>query len=121
MPSFFVPFAQDDRQEEMYAACAELAGIAPRPLNERVYSMVWRHDGVRWTATVGETLRGTETVTTGRGRNRQEREVHRSTEDTVMAIFPGTPGFIVHDNKSKRWNLPIFTGQAISIALFDLE
>lgn len=121
MPRFFVPFAQDGRQEEMYAACAGLAGAAPRPLNERVYSMVWRHDGVRWTATVGETLRGVETVTRGRGSNRRETEVSRSTDDTVMAIFPGTPGLIVHDNRSKRWNLPILTGQAISITLFDPE
>lgn len=121
MPRFFVPFAEPGKQEEMYAACAALAGTGGRPQNERVYSMTWRHDGVRWTATVGETLRGIETVTTGRGRERREREVPRSTDDTVMAIFPGTPGLIVHDNKSRRWNLPILTGAAINLTLFDPE
>lgn len=121
MPEFFVPFAQEGRDEEMYLACAELAGAAPRPVNERVYSMVWKHDRVRWTAIVGETLRGEEIVTTGRGNNRREQTVARWTEDTVMAIFPGTPGFIVHDNKSKRWNLPILTGPAQSITFFEVK
>lgn len=81
--------------------------------------MTWRHDGVVWTATVGETLRGVAIVTTGRGRDRQEREVPRSTADTVLGIFPGSPGLIAHDNKSKYWNFPILTGQALSIVPFD--
>jgi hypothetical protein len=118
MPEFFVPFVEPQNQEDAYLQIAEYIGAAPRALVERIYSMTWRHDGVVWTATVGETLRGVEKITTGRGRDRREREVPRSSDDTVLAIFPGSPGLIAHDNKSKRWNLPILTGAALSSVRF---
>jgi hypothetical protein len=118
MPEFFVPFVEPQNQEASYQEIAKFIGAAPRPLAERIYSMTWRHDGVVWTATVGEKLRGVATITTGRGRDRREREVPRSSDDTVLAIFPGSPGLIAHDNKSKLWNLPILTGEAISSVRF---
>lgn len=118
MPEFFVPFVEPEKQEEAYQQIAEFIGASPSPLSERIYSMTWRHGGVIWTATVGEMLRGIATITTGRGQNRREREVPRSSDDTVLAIFPGHPGLIAHDNKSKRWNLPILTGEALSLVRF---
>lgn len=121
MPKFFVPFIEPEKQEDAYRLFAEMCGTWPRPFNERTYSIVWRHDGVIWTATVGETLRGIETISTGKGRNRLEREVPRSSDDTVLAIFSGHPGLIAHDNKSKRWNLPILTGEALNLVRFDRE
>lgn len=119
MPEFFVPLVEPDNQEAAYQDMAKFAGAAPRAAGNRIYSMTWRHDGVVWTATVGETLTGVETVTIGRGRDRKYREVPRSTNDTVMAIFPGAPGLIVHDDKSKRWANPILTGEAIETVRFD--
>lgn len=119
MAAFFLPFVEPDKQEEAYNEIAQFIGAVPRPLGERIYSMTWRHNGVVWTATVGEMLRGVETVTTGRGLQRREREVARSSDDTVMAIFPGSPGLIAHDNKSRRWNMPILTGEALRLVRFD--
>lgn len=118
MAKFFVPYYEADKYEEGCQQMAAVADAAPLPLDDRIYSMTWRHDGVVWTATVGQTLRGLELVTVGRGRARREREVARSTNDIVLAIFPGEPGRIVHDNKSRVWNLPIHTGQAIQTTKF---
>jgi hypothetical protein len=36
----------------------------------------------------------------------------------VLAIFPGNPGLIAHDNKSRMWNLPILTGESWNIVRF---
>lgn len=119
MPGFFIPFVDLEKQEEAYRQIAEFVGAAPRPADNRIYSMTWRHDGVVWTATVGETLRGIETVVTGNRQNRRERQVPRSTSDTVLAVFPGSPGLIAHDNKSRYWNMPILTGEALEVVSFD--
>jgi hypothetical protein len=118
MPAFFVPFVEAKNYEEAYQELAAAVGAAPRPPENRIYSMTWRHDGVVWTATVGETLKGVATVITGRGRDRREREVPRSSGDTVLAIFPGQPGLIAHDGKSGYWNFPILTGEALNIVRF---
>ena len=119
MPEFFVPLLEPERQEEAYHQLAAHVGAFGRPAGERIYSMTWRHDRVIWTATVGEKLRGTETVVVGRGRDKREQEVPRSTSDTVLAIFPGSPGLIAHDNHSRRWNMPILTGQELQLVHFD--
>lgn len=119
MPRFFVPFVEAEKQGEAYEQIARAIGAVPRAPSDRIYSMTWRHDGTVWTATVGETLRGVGTVSTGRGRERREREVPRHSDDTVLAIFPGSPGLIFHDNKSRVWNQPILTGEGWNIVRFD--
>lgn len=119
MPEFFVPFVESEDHERAYQELAAVVGAVPRSIDSRIYSMTWRHNGEVWTATVGETLCGIATVTTGRGRIRKEREVPRRSDDTVLAIFPGHPGLIAHDNKSKRWNFPILTGEPLSVVRFD--
>src|SRR3712207_9121151 len=64
---------------------AQFAGAVAQPLDNRVFSITWKHDGVVWTATVGEQLRGTQTVTKGRGRDTRSFEVPRHTTDTVRS------------------------------------
>lgn len=118
MPGFFIPFVEADKQEEAYEQIAGFIGAFPRAANDRIYSMTWRHNRTVWTATVGERLRGVETVVTGRGRDKREREILRHSDDTVLAIFPGNPGLIAHDNKSRMWNLPILTGESWGIVKF---
>ena len=118
MSAFFVPFVEAENCEGAYQELAAAVGAVSRPPENRIYSMTWRHDGVVWTATVGETLKGVATVTTGRGRDRREREIPRRSNDTVLAIFPGQPGLIAHDGKSGHWNFPILTGDALSIVRF---
>ncbi len=38
--------------------------------------------------------------------------------DTVLAIFAGAPYFIVHDNKSRHWNTPIYAGDPLNVVFF---
>lgn len=118
MTEFSVPMIEPDKQEEMYGAFAQLAGSSALGPGKRIRSITWKHDGVIWTATVGEQFRGTETKQIGRGRSTTYREVPRSTSDTVLAIFPGHPYKIVHDNKSRYWNLPIYAGDPTQVVLF---
>jgi hypothetical protein len=118
MPSFFVPMVDADQQEAAYGDLADFAGMAIQPPDRRVFSITWTHDGVEWTATVGEQLSGTETVTKGRGRDRRYFQVPRHTTDTVLAIFEGVPFRIMHDNRSRIWNLPIYAGKPSRVVNF---
>lgn len=119
MPGFFIPFVEVEKLQGAYEEIARFIGAAPLAPADRVYSMTWRHNRTVWIATVGEKLRGVETVITGRGRDKREREVPRYSDDTVLAIFPGNPGLIAHDNKSRTWNLPILTGEGWNVVRFD--
>ena len=112
------PIRRADKQEEAYEQIARFIGADPRAVDDRIYSMTWRHNRTVWIATVGEKLRGIETVVAGRGRDKREREVPCHSDDTVLAIFPGNPGLIAHDNKSRMWNLPILTGESWNIVRF---
>ena len=109
---FFVPGATPDAQEAVFA---ELARFAKQPVpsqSERVYSITYDHGGGEWRAIVGETLRG---VRRKRIRIRSkgttvEREIPIYDAALVLAIFPGTPYFVVTDSRpigrvrSALWN-----------------
>jgi len=118
VPQFFMPFIEPEKQEQAYQELAQFVGGSPREPAERIYSMTWKTDGVTWTATVGEQLRGTENKKIGRGRAAAYRDVPHHTSDTVMAIFDGVPFFIVHDNKSRVWNMPIMAGLPSRVVRF---
>ena len=118
MPSFFVPMVDPDKQEAAYKELAEFAGATAQPLGSRIFSMTWSHNGVVWTATVGERLNGLETVKKGRGRDARSYERPRHTSDTVLAIYAGVPFLIMHDNKSRYWNVPILAGNPHHIVNF---
>lgn len=118
MPTFFVPMVEADEQEAAYVDMAHFAGAVVQPLDNRVFSITWKHDGVMWTATVGEQLKGVETITKGRGRDKRYFEVPRHTADTVLAIYAGVPFLVMHDNKSRYWNVPILTGEPARIVKF---
>lgn len=120
MPSFFVPFVESRDQEQAYRELGELYGglVAAEP-RRRVYSITWKHGREMLTATVGETIRGVETVEKGPRRARRYFEVPRSYSDTVLAIFAGTAFIISHDNKGRNsWNVPIYA-DPINIVYFD--
>ncbi|KQO13413.1 hypothetical protein ASF09_04020 [Sphingomonas sp. Leaf242] len=118
MPQFFMPFTEPEKQEQAYQELSGSVGGGSREPAERIYSMTWKTDGVTWTATVGEELRGTETKKIGRGRAATYRDVPHHTSDTVMAIFDGVPFLIVHDNKSRVWNMPIMAGSPSRVVRF---
>lgn len=117
---FFVPKVEASAQEEAFGEIAAFLGVAKPDAKHRVHSIVWNHDGVRWTATVGDQLRGVATIVKGRGRDKRYLEVPRYTSDTVLAIFQGAPFMIAHDNHSRYWNLPIYANPT-SVVLFDAE
>ncbi|HEX8643339.1 MAG TPA: hypothetical protein VF702_05430 [Allosphingosinicella sp.] len=118
MSTFFVPGVDAENQERVYEELAALANVATPVRKDRVYSITWRHDGVEWTATVGEQLRGSQTITKGRGRLQRMITIPRSSSDTVLAIFRGLPFVIVHDNQTRTWNLPIYAGNPSRIVPF---
>ena len=119
MPDFFVPRVDTNEQEDAYKQLADFVGVASLDPARRIYSMTWKHDGVEWTAVVGEELRGTETKKIGKGRKATYREVPRGTNDTVLAVFSGVPHRIVHDNKSGYWNMPIYAGEPSRVEYFE--
>jgi len=82
MADFFIPNIAAADQEAAYRELAALVGAGVPQLERRISSISWRHDGVDWTATVGEGLRGAETVTKGRGRDKRYITIPRSTNET---------------------------------------
>lgn len=110
---------EPEKQEEAYAEIAQFIGAGAHAPGQRIYAMTWMHNGVEWTATVGDTLRGTETKKIGRGRAATYQDIPRRTDDTVLAIYSGAPYMIAHDNKSRYWNLPILAGEPSRVVMFD--
>jgi hypothetical protein len=115
---FFVPQVKEGMDEEAYRHLAKIAGCVPAPPQRRVYSIVFGHNGETWVAAVGEKLRGTKTVTKGRGRSRVDREVPVYNEATVMAIFDHVPFIVCHDGASREWANPFLAGKPRSVTYF---
>jgi hypothetical protein len=119
LPSFFIPHATAENQEGVYTEFAKMCNREPRPLGERIYSIDFTHDGVECTATVGEQLRGTRTMTT-RGR---ERTTQLSDPATILAIFPGDPYLVVTDaaplgKVQSKWVNPFLAGRPKRVVRF---
>jgi hypothetical protein len=114
-PSFFVPAADPDNEESVYAEFADWCGCSIPSRSKRVYSITFIHDGVEWTATVGEQLKGFE-----RGRSPRNRV---SDPAFVLAIFPGNPYMVVTnhgiaENVGSEWVNPFLAGEPKSITYF---
>jgi len=96
VPSFFIPDIEPGNAEEVYADFAGWCGVPVPALAERVYSITFGHEGEEWTATVGHTLVG-RTLPLGRGKKYQPPQP-RHDPATVLAIFPGSPWYVVTDH-----------------------
>ena len=123
MPKFFIPNQSADDQESVYAQLAESVPVALPAPEKRIYSIRFRHDGIDWTATVGETLAGTSIKTVGRGTSK--REVSSPVRDTalVVAIFSGNPFFVFTDGGLARgsrsaWQNPFMAGIPYEVSHF---
>jgi hypothetical protein len=116
-PSFFVPGMSPEQQEEAYAKLAAMAGERVLPIEERIYSITFKHDRETWTATVGQALHGTAIRKHKRGRETIEREVPVSDRAVVLAIFPSYPYKVVHDGTG-AWANPFFVGTPSSARRF---
>ena len=124
-PAFFVPRASDDAAEAAYGELARFCGRTALPARERIYSIVYVHDGEEWTATVGRQLSGVKRWTT-RSRGRKIDHVEHPTDSaTVLAIFPGVPFMVVTDARMvpgirSYWENPFMVGKPRSIDLFEV-
>jgi hypothetical protein len=124
MTAFFVPRATDDEQaERLYEALAEFAGCEPAPHGQRVRAITFTQDDARWTAEVGEELRGERTTQQLRRGELIERTETLTSPTRVLAIYPGTPFVVVTDAQpitgaSSEWANP-FTASPDRVTLFD--
>ena len=127
-PQFFVPTVipevTPDNQESVYAELARWCGRAVPSPERRVYSITFVHDGERWTATVGESLRGKRTRTTRSRGTRVEREQSVSDPAVVLAIFAGIPYMVVTNHRiggrrvGSAWENPFLAGEPESVTYF---
>jgi hypothetical protein len=115
---FFVPNSPGGDHELAYKALAAFAGTSAAPPGERIYSITFISNGETWTATVGQQLKGTGTITKGRGRQRTVREVPLHNGATVLAIFAGHPFLVCHDGASRTWANPFLAGQPRAVVYF---
>ena len=124
MAAFFLPRATDDEQaERLYDALAEFAGCPPAPADRRVNAITFESDGARWTAAVGEELRGLRTTRQLRRGELRERTEHLSSSTMVLAVYPGTPFVVVTDaspitGAPSEWANP-FTAEPDEVTWFD--
>ena len=124
VPAFFLPRASDAEQgERLYEALAEFAGAEPGPPGERVRSISFTRDGVRWTATVGEPLAGERVAGVRRAGRRIDVGDDLTTTTLVLAVYAGTPCTVVTDaqpitSAPSVWANP-FTAEPDHVELFD--
>lgn len=117
-PPFFISFIDAEKQEESYAQIARFSNSQPSPEGQRIYSIVFDHNGVEWTATVGEKLTGIQWITKrSRGQVTEHKRRH-SDNATVLAIFPGYPFHVCHDNNRSHWNNPFYVGTPKAVRRF---
>jgi hypothetical protein len=122
-PAFFVPAATDENKESVYTDFAKWCGVPVPPLEKRVYSIVFSHDGEIWNATVGETMRGTRSSSRKVKGHAVEHTIHVSDPALVLAIFPGSPFMVVTNhrivgNVGSRWENPFLAGEPRSVTRF---
>jgi hypothetical protein len=125
-PPFFVPGANPETQESIYAALAKFCGSTVPVIEQRIYSITYVHDGEEWTATVGEALRGRRHSTTRRRGQRLERTERLSDPAVVLAIFSGSPFMVVTNERipgsvggvGSAWESPFMAGRPKSVTYF---
>jgi hypothetical protein len=115
MPAFFLPRCSHDSQEGVYARIAETCHREVPPIRRRIYSIVFEHDDIVWTATVGEHLRGRKSVWV---RGKETVEWNITDPALIVAIFPRVPYCVVTYSSGKSHFEPIFYASPIQIELF---
>lgn len=112
-PSFFVPDVADAEAEAIYLRLAQFAGSRQLPLQsseQRIYSVVFEHDGKAWVATVGDQIREQQASNEG--------PTGSIDGGRVLAIFTGSPYSVVIDGTRSRWRNPFLLTSPRSVALF---
>jgi hypothetical protein len=123
VPAFFLPRAGDEaRAERLYEALAEFAGCEPGPPDKRVHRIEFVQDGARWTAEVGQQLRGERTTRLLRRGELIEVTEELSSTSAVLAIYASSPFFVVTDAQpitgaASEWANP-FTAEPDRVEYF---
>jgi hypothetical protein len=115
MPAFFIPQCPPESEEGVYAHIAESCVREVPPIGSRIYSIVFEHDGIVWTATVGEHLRGRKSV---RVRGKETVEWNIGDPALVLAIFPRVPYCVVTYSNGKSRFGQIFYATPRGVELF---
>lgn len=97
-PKFFVPGAESEAAEAVYAEHARLCGRTVDPSGRRIYSIAFTSNNEEWTATVGEPLTGIFRRVTLVGGKRFELVQKLDDPAIVLSIFPGDPYRVVTNN-----------------------
>jgi hypothetical protein len=121
-PSFFLPYAEPDKQESAYQSLAEIINRPVPDAGKRIYSITFRHNGEEWTATVGQKLHGTKTRETRSKGKKRTSTTSLQDDAMVLAIFSGTPYLVCTDggnNSRSLWENPFFAGQPHSVTYFE--
>lgn len=122
-PPFFIPRVSPESQEDVYSGFAESIGHPTPELGRRVFSIVFRHDGVEWTATVGQVLHGTRHKARRHRGVAYEHTSPVSDSATVLAVFAGNPYFVFTDSglavgSISSWVNPFMAGRPIRTVHF---
>lgn len=124
-PQFFLPPPFHNRSEDNYLKFARWCNCSIPTDDRRVFSITFKHNGVEWTATVGEQLHGTRRhpVKSKAFIPPPDRLEPLNDPATVLAIFEGNPFFVV-TNKGydpdvrSLWENPFMAGQPESVHYF---
>lgn len=124
MPTFFVPFTTPYEGEAAFEELARMAGLAaPAQEEERVFSIVFIHNGDVWSAKVGERLYGRRSYQSTFAGKPVDQVFEGSDAALVLAIFPGTPYVVVTDggkaaNAPTRWPKVVAAGRPVVVKRF---
>src|SRR5271163_2863914 len=108
-PTFFLPKPTPDTEdtEELYAKFAAACNSSVPSFEKRIFSITFMHDGIEWTATVGETMCGTERKTVRRKGHKIVQEIKHRESAMVLAVFAGNPFQVVINEMRGRWHNPL--------------
>ncbi len=120
-PAFFVPQFPAQHWEHVYQDLANLCHGQAVDIEHRIYEITFKHDREEWTATVGQTLRGTATQVRRIRGKKQEQTLHLSDAATVLAIFAGIPFKVMTNNHHTLWSNPFYTDAVVSVTYFGDE
>ena len=115
MPAFFIPHCPPETQEARYAHIAKSCHREVPLIGRRIYSISFEHNGIVWTATVGEHLRGRKSVKVG---DKGTVEWNIGDPALILAIFPRVPFCVVTYSNGKSHFGPIFYVTPRGVELF---
>lgn len=120
-PAFFVPEVPISEQKARYVDMAAASRCGVPPIEERLYSITFGHDGIEWTATVGRPMRGVKGAMKRVRGQRVWKEVPVFDSTIIAAIFPGHPYVIFHTGERSPWENPFYSSNVSSTTRFSVD